>query len=131
MLIPIDKQAIVEYSLIADTDENKTIFKLGYLTARQKAALAIHTKKTTQGSEENSLWWFTILKFGLKGWTNFKMKSGEEYPFKTDKIVINGFAEFEVLHDDCFEAFTLDQVAELAVKLYEMNYITDVEKKNS
>lgn len=130
MIIPLDKNAIIEYSLVGDEGEFKTIFKLGYLTSRQKAALAIISKKETKETEENSIWWFSIIKFGLKGWSNFKTSDGKEYEYKTDKTVINGFGEFTVMSNDNFEAFTLDQVAEIAAKLYEINYMTDAEKKS-
>lgn len=130
MIIPQDKNALYQYSLVGDEGDSKTIFNLGYLNSRQKAALAIQSKKSTKETEENSIWWFDIIRFGLRGWTNFKMINGNDYEFKTDKAVINGFGEFIVMHSDCFEAFTLDQVAEIAAKLYELNYITLDEKKS-
>ena len=130
MLVPMDKNALIEYSLVGDEGDNKTIFRLGYLNSRQKAALAIQSKKSTKDTEENSIWWFDIIRFGLRGWTNFKLSNGNEYEFKTDKAIISGFGEFVVMHQDCFEAFTLDQVAELAGKLYELNYIPVMEKKS-
>lgn len=130
MFIPIEKNAVVEYSLHNDTTEPKTIFYLGYLTARQKAALAIESKKITKETEENSMWWFSILKFGLKGWKNVNLLDGKPYEFKKDKEIISGFGEFEVMHEDCFEIFTLDNVAELAAKLYEINYASTEEKKS-
>lgn len=126
----MDKNALIEYSLIGDEGDSKTVFRLGYLNSRQKAALAIQSKKSTKDTEENSIWWFDIIRFGLRGWANFKLSNGSEYEFKTDKIVINGFGEFTAMHQDCFEAFTLDQVAEIASKLYEMNYMPIAEKKS-
>jgi hypothetical protein len=131
MIIPINKNAIYNYSLVSDTDENKTIFHLGYLNSTQKAALSIQAKKATKDNDEPSLWWFTILRFALKGWSNFKLPDGTEYLFKTDKLTLSGFGEFTVMSDDCFAAFTLDQVAELASKLYEINYVQADEKKES
>lgn len=129
MILPISNKAVVEYSLHNDTDEPKTIFHLGYLTSTQKAALAIQFKKASKENDEPSLWWFSIIRFGLKGWSNFKRADGTDYLYKTSKTIISGFNEFVTMSDDCFEAFTLDQVAELAGKLMEINYLSEEEKK--
>jgi hypothetical protein len=129
MLVPMDKNSVYEYSLVGDEGEFKTIFHLGYLTARQKAAIAIQTKLTTKLTDENSIWWFDIVRHALKGWSNFKTVDGKEYEYKTEKINVSGFGEFECMSLVCFEAFKLDWIAELAGKLYEINYPSDVEKK--
>jgi hypothetical protein len=129
MLIPLDKNALVEYSLISDTSDTKTIFKLGYLNSRQKAALTILSKKSTKETDESSMWWFPLCKLGIKGWTNINKADGTPYEFKSEKLVVSGFGEFDAMSDECFEAFTLDIIAELAMKLYEINYIPDTEKK--
>lgn len=129
MIIPLDKNALVEYSLLSDTSDSKTIFKLGYLNSRQKAALTILSKKTTKDTDESSIWWFSIVKLGLKGWTNINRADGTPYEYKSEKLVVSGFGEFDAMSDEHFEIFTLDQVAELAMKLYEINYIPDTEKK--
>ena len=131
MYIPIEKDAIVEYSLLSDTSEPKTVFKLGFLTARQKAALAITSKKETKETEENSIWWFSIIKFGIRGWSNINTADGKPYEFKTQQTSVNGFGSFTTMADECFEIFTLDIVAELAAELYRLNYMNDDEKKSS
>lgn len=129
MFIPLEKNAVVEYSLLSDTSDSKTIFKLGYLNSRQKAALTILSKKATKQTEEDSLWWFPIVKLGVRGWTNINKADGTPYEFKSEKLIVTGFGEFDAMNDECFEAFSLDIVAELAMKLYEINYIPDTEKK--
>jgi nucleoside 2-deoxyribosyltransferase len=129
MIVPLDKKSVYEYSLVGDEGEFKTIFHLGYLTARQKAAIAIQTKKSTKETSEDSIWWFDIIRHALKGWTNFKIADGTEYEYKTEKINVSGFGEFECMALSCYEAFKLEWIAELAGKLYEINYPSDVEKK--
>ena len=131
MIIPLDKNSVYEYSLEGDNGEFKTVFKLGYLTSRQKAALAIQTKKLSKEIDDNNMWWFDIVRHGLKGWSNFKIDENTEYEYKSEKISISGFGEFETMSVSCFEAFKLEWVAELAAKLYEINYTTDAEKKTS
>jgi hypothetical protein len=130
MIIPIDKNAIFPYSLKTDVDEPKTIFKLGYLNSQQKAALSIQANKLTKENNEPSLWMFSIIRLGLKGWTNFKLQDGTDYEFKTDELVLPGFGTFTVMSDDCFAAFTLEQIAELSGKLLEINYLSKDEKKS-
>lgn len=130
MFLPIEKDAIVEYSLTKDISEPKTIFKLGFLTSRQKAALAIASKKSTKETNEDSIWWFDIIRFGLRGWSNINRADGTEYKFQTTLHTVNGFGSFEVMDETCFEIFQLDDVAELAAKLYEINFMSDNEKKS-
>lgn len=130
MLVPLEKNATHEFSLSTDTPDIKTIFSLGYFNSRTKAALTILSKKATKDTDENSIWWFAICKLGIRGWKNITKSDGSQYEFISEKLHINGFGEFDVMSDINFEAFTLDQIAELAMKLYEINYMSAEEKKS-
>jgi hypothetical protein len=130
MIIPLEKNIIVEYTPIRDKEEPKTVFSLGYLTSREKAALAIISKKIISENAESSSWWFPIIQYGVKGWKNIKTADGTDYAFKTEQKNIAGFSAFTIMSEECFEIMDLELVAELAAKLYEMNYSNPDEKKS-
>lgn len=131
MFLPQESNAVVEYTLSSDTSEPKSTFRLGFLNAKQKAALAIQSKQLATDTKESSSWWFPIIAHSIRGWSNINTADGKPYEFKTQQSIINGFGEFTIMADECFEIFKLEDVFELASEVYRINYMDDSKKKDS
>jgi hypothetical protein len=63
------------------------------------------------------------VRFGLKGWENFKAADGADLPFKTTERVVIG-KKYTVLADDCLAVMELDLIRELANAIKKINEVT-------
>jgi hypothetical protein len=89
MPIALDPKATFEYILEDDRklpEEDRTVFKLRGLTVSEEARVADSMISSVPGQEELSFrsgtHQLTVLRFGLRGWSNFKDSEGNEVPFE-------------------------------------------------
>jgi hypothetical protein len=131
MLIPLVKNSTIDYSLQSDTSEPKTIFKLRFLNARQKAIWMVLSTQYINTSKDSRSWWFPMIRIGIAGWSNLKTINGTEFEYKTEKISVPGFGEIDAVSDEVFEAFQIEIIEELARKLFDINNPSVEEKKST
>jgi hypothetical protein len=89
MPIALDPKATFEYILEDDRkipEEDRTVFKLRGLTVSEEARVADSMISSVPGQDELSIrsgtHQLTVLRYGLRGWSNFKDSSGNEIPFE-------------------------------------------------
>ena len=70
-----------------------------------------------------------FVRFGLKGFKNFKDKKGNDIPFKTVKQTLSN-TEYDVVSDDTLKLIPRFAIRELAEKIAEENKLTEAERKN-
>tara|TARA_Y100000310_G_scaffold336739_1_gene422116 strand:- start:28309 stop:28701 length:393 start_codon:yes stop_codon:yes gene_type:complete len=92
MPIALDPKATFEYVLEDDTglpEEDRTVFTLRGLTVAEEARVADNMIASIPGQEELSFrsgtHQLTVLRFGLRGWRNFKAADEKEVPFETGR----------------------------------------------
>ena len=92
MPIALDPKQTFDYVLKAERDlpaEQQTVFELRGLTIAQETAIADAMMHGTAGSSDFGLRQGTTqlmsLRFGLRGWRNFKNADGVEVAFETQK----------------------------------------------
>lgn len=129
-LIAISPDAVVDYSLVQDTSEDKTIFKIGQIDSITRAYIddqhysfkdlsdtQIHTK------------FLDVVRFGLKGWSNFKDKDGFEVEFKTEEKIYPILGKRIIVSDESIKRLSLNSIVELGFKIISENTFSDQDKK--
>jgi hypothetical protein len=88
MPIALDPKATYEYVLEEDRklpEEEQTVFTLRGLTVAEEARVADNMIASIPGQEEfafrSGTHQLTVLRFGLRGWSNFKSATGSEVTF--------------------------------------------------
>ena len=113
MLKPIDKNTVLDYSLVDDT-ENPTVFKIRCLTGSERL-LAIAKKTSMETIGEGAVMSMVeVIRYGLVGWKNF------------------GEAEFN--QDNMGENISLldsPTIAELSAEIMRISGLDDTDKKKS
>jgi len=89
MPIALDPKATFEYVLEDDRkipEEDRTVFTLRGLTVAEEARVADNMIASIPGQEELSFrsgtHQLTVLRFGLRGWKNFKSSDEKDVPFE-------------------------------------------------
>jgi len=135
MIDPIGIGLTKEYTLKSDK-KNPTIWIIGAIDSMmaQKVASKIGRVEMVKGQpefvpdEDIANHDFKLVKYGLKGFRNFKIK-GEEVKFKTIKE--NFFdREVEVVHDDILKQIPLFAIHEIAMEIWGSNIVKEEEEKN-
>lgn len=70
------------------------------------------------------------VRFGLKGWENFKDEEGNDIEFKTVKRRMGG-RSYDVVSDELLGNLPMSLIEELAVEIRRLNIVTVAEAKNS
>jgi len=139
MIRPINVGETLEYVLKGDT-EDSTTWTIGILDSLVKTRLTDigmvykynpeapgdSLAESHMNIAEQDL---EFVKFGLKGFKNFKQANGSEVAFKTEKKVL-GNIEYDVVSDDTLKFIPRMAITELAKKIAEENVITEAEEKN-
>lgn len=118
--------------------EHATKFTLGTLDVFITGIItdkAVSFKQTAEGEAagiefNNAIVSIEAVRFGLKGWSNFKDLQGNDIPFKTSKRNVHG-RDYVVVSDESLKALDLDLVKELAERLRKMNTVTRSAEGNS
>lgn len=132
--LSIDKVKTYESKL--DTEkgtENATVFQIKALSARQAAKIRDKsTKFAADGQGETTVTMemntanVEFVRYGLKGWTNFKDEAGNLVEFKSTKDK----DEVECVHEDCLNLLPSDLIQELSQEIQGFNNLSETERKN-
>ena len=107
--------------------EGATVFTLGSLDAGIRAELgdelfAFETgEKQTIKSNRNKVA-LKAVRFGLRGFSNYKDSKGNDIPFKTVKTIVNG-KEYQTVSDETLDRMHPAHVAELGTEILKRNSI--------
>jgi hypothetical protein len=112
MLVAINSDSVIEYSLVSDTSDNKTVFQIGTLDAFTRAYLDdSHTviKRESGDYEDTSVHnkYIQIVKHGLRGWKNFNDAQGNAVEFKTEEVNIPRLGKRTVATDQTIKNLDL------------------------
>jgi hypothetical protein len=99
-----------------ESKDNPTIWKLGMIPSYVYSKIQSGENRTDAG--------FQLCQVGIKGWQNLK-----DVEFKTEKIKI-GMMEVEQVPLDLLSRIPERFLAELSVKIQQMNNLTEDEAKN-
>jgi len=139
MIRPINVGETIEYVLKSDK-KDPTIWIIGILDSLVKTRLADlgtiyrynpeapkdSVAETRMNIAEQD---FEFVKFGLKGFKNFKDAKGSEIAFKTEKKTL-GNTEYDVVSDETIKYIPRIAITEIAKKIAEENIISEDEEKN-
>lgn len=70
------------------------------------------------------------VKFGLRGWENFKDEKGNDIPFETVTQIVNG-RKYEVVTDECLGRLNLPVISEIGQAIRDGNSLAEDVVKNS
>lgn len=123
MLIPLDVNAIEEYSLTSDKSDNPTKFKLGYFDLMLRAHLSkeLAAMRRTGSRDEAIFAVIKVVRLGLKGW-NWKDASGALFPFELVEEDVPGVGKYKAVDYKSMNYLQSAWVNELADRLMQMNY---------
>ncbi len=116
-----------------------TVFELGTLTARVQVYLRDQSTKFKPDPDNEgeviaeflpNFSAFETVRFGLRGWTNFKDEDGNDIKFKTVKKVLSG-REYDVVEEAAMDWLHADVIRELSEELTKVNTLSEKESKNS
>jgi len=125
MISGIDTSLSQDYVSKYDSGETKTIWKLGVLSAHAFSYVSskiVDPSKSIDGMIE-------VVRFGLRGFDNFKDAKGNLVPFET-QIKGIGSHNYDIVKDKIIEIMPIDLIIELGGKILEMTKLTDEEIKN-
>lgn len=139
MLRPLNIGEVVEYSLKEDK-KDPTIFILAIVDSLVHSQLmdlgmvyrynpdapkdSVAETRMEIGKQE-----IEFVRFGLKGFKNFKDKDGNDIPFKTVKNTV-GNTDYQVASDETLKYIPRPAIAELAKEIDNLNKISVAERKN-
>lgn len=109
-----------EFSLPED-NENPTVWILGMLDG----LLMLRIANTTQHILIED-----AVRYGLKGWKNFKDIHGKEIIFKTKKVYTYG-EERQALDEDIFKLISARIISTLGTEIIDRQKLSGDERKNS
>jgi hypothetical protein len=126
---------ITEEVVIGD---GATVFALGVLDVFVMGMIYDETSSVTRGEDAGRVGITTrinqsnieAVRFGLKGWRNFKDARGNDLAFKTVKKLTNG-RTYTVVSDECLERLGIRDIRELAQAIKDRSEVGREEEKNS
>jgi hypothetical protein len=128
MPIALDPKATFEYVLEDDRTldaEAQTRFTLRGLTVAEEARVADSMISSIPGQEELSFrsgtHQLTVLRYGLRGWTNFLTAEGAQVPFEVNKGAPRHVT------DDCLDRLLPRHRQELVSVILERGSVTEAE----
>ena len=113
-IIAINPNRVVPYSLLTDNGDTKTVFHLGVIDSLSRAYLDDQHLELRKKDNDNKLEdiaihdkyvWF--VRFGLRGWENFKDENGADVPFETEEITIPRLGKKTVVKEECMKRLDL------------------------
>jgi hypothetical protein len=115
------------------------VFKLGTLSSRVLVLLRDSATKfvpdpndmtnvTAQFLPNHSS--FETVRYGLKGWTNFRDHEGNDIPFKTVTRTVAGLS-MDAVDNDTMDVIPIDLIRELAEEITRDNVLDEEKAKNS
>lgn len=125
MITGIDTGLAQDYVSKYDNSDPKTNWKIGVLSSRVFAYVGSQISdpsKSIDGMIE-------IVRFGLKGFDNFKDKDGNDVKFTTQSKEIYT-SSYRVVSDDIISIIPIDLVIELGGKILEITKLSEKVVKN-
>jgi hypothetical protein len=135
MLIAINPNITKLYSLTEDTaGEEKTVFTLGVLDSLTRAYIDDKHLEITKDLSVNDTAihdkYVDFVRFGLRGWTFFKDKDGQEIKCETQEVTIPRLGKRTVISDASLQQLDLKWIVELGLEIILINRISKEESKN-
>lgn len=139
-LTAIDLGETLDYTSQFDTDkESPTIFKIGVLDSlimsKISDSLTVY-EVDMENPDKNPATRFNysqrqieVVRFGLKGWENFKDKQGKDVQFRTKSLNYAG-KNYEVVSDQSLSCLAFMLIQELAEVIFKQNRLSVEERKN-
>lgn len=125
MITGIDTGLAQDYVSKFDNSEPKTIWKIGVLSAQVFAYVGSKISDSAKSIEGM----IEIVRFGLKGFENFKDKDGNDVKFTTQsKDVYSG--TFHIVSDNIISFIPIDIIIELGGKILEITKLSEQVIKN-
>lgn len=100
-------------------DDMTTEFEVSSSSPKDKAKVSLRI------NERN----FQLVRFGLKGWRGFLGEDGQEIPFDTDTVSIDG-RSYKLVAQRLMEFLPYQVIAELAGQVDGQNRLSEAEKRN-
>lgn len=141
MIYAIDSTATLEYSLQEDKGEERTVFLIAVVDPITRAHIEdLYLKwsinrgagadgPATASFDKNKLD-LDIVRFGLRGWRNFRKRDGSEVEFKTVSKGIQGLGPRSVISDECLRLFAPEWISELADAIRKAQRLDAEQEKN-
>ncbi len=135
MVIAIDINAIKEYSLKDDISDNKTIFLIGQIDSITRSyvddenALYDFKDKDEPVKTKFNTKLIDIIRFGVKGWKNFKDVAGFDVEFKTEEKTFPIIGKRTVMSDESISRIPSKYILELSIEIITNNTLTEEDKK--
>ncbi|TAK56695.1 MAG: hypothetical protein EPO24_10895 [Bacteroidetes bacterium] len=140
MIFALDIDETRVYSLACDTQEPKTIFHLGVVDGVLLSAIEdtqtqfAVSNAGSSGAPDISVNVHgknvELVKFGLKGWENFKDKKNNHIQFKTQSYSIPRVGSRVGIHEECLKRLSKAVIAELAGEILNASELTKAQEKN-
>ena len=139
-LIAVDVNAVREYSLKCDEGDDKTVFQIGTLDAPLRAHIedkgtsyAVNASAPKDAPANVSMNMsgrsVEVVRFGLRGWRNFKDSSKKDVAFDRVSQAVPGIGNRNVASDVSLRALKMEWIKELAKEITGDNMIEAEEKK--
>jgi len=140
-LIAVDVNAVREYSLKCDDGDDKTVFQIGTLDAPLRAYIedkglsySVNASAPKDAPANVSMNMnarsLEVVRFGLRGWKNFKDAQGREIQFDRVSQAVPGIGNRHVASDSSLRLLKMDWIKELGKEITGDNFIEAEEKKD-
>lgn len=110
-----------DFISVSDTSEPKTVFKIGVLDAEVFASLGEYTDNPLKMMLE-------IVRFGLKGFSNFKDAQGNDVQFSTVSRNVGPY-NYKVVSDYILKIIPSQVINEMGAEILQQSKLSDQEKK--
>lgn len=126
----IDTAATVPYSVEADKDEQKTVFRISAVSSGEMQLINDATVITESNGRTGTNRIKTSLRnrlavyLGLKGWDN----AGK--PFESEKRSILGLPDRDVIKESLLNSLPTDYINDLGEKIQEISLSGGIDQKN-
>lgn len=122
MITGINLLETLSFTSRFDTTEPKTIWKYGIIDS-EAMPIVMESNEGTLGQMTE------LVRFGLRGFENFRDGNGKEIQFVTEPQVFRGRV-FHVLAPSVLRVVPRQVILELGIKILELGKLTEPEIKN-
>ena len=127
-----------KFSVKGDTGPDRTVFNLGSLDSVIQAHITDETVVIIQGSDDTeshaavrgNAVAIKTCRFCIRGWSNFKDADGNDIPFETEKVTVEG-QEYDAVPPRLLRLIPLPVMREISDRIDEINGVSDDEGKDS
>ena len=138
MATPTNPSYTEDFILPADSKSDKpTVFRVGVLDTLLRVhiddehttltRILTGTKLTDAEMHHKYL---EMVRFALRGWSNFKDLSGADVPFETEKFIVPKVGERLGMTDACLNRLDAVDVMSIGMQISKLNTVSRAERKN-